>query len=150
LKFLNFPVAAQAVLFIAALGVLSIAANWFCLERLDEIDRLNATVNCHLAPARLALAEAKAASESFGVAVDKDYSVTDPDHTGAGIGDARRGSQWGLPLQMIGVLQVSGGFLLESVSACRGPVSAARIGNPCTLVRWRFTPTKQIRFKLSF
>jgi hypothetical protein len=90
LKFLNFPVAAQAVLLIAALGVLSIAANWFCLERLDEINRLNATVNCHFAPAPLALAEAKAASESFGVAVYKDYFATDLDHTGAGIGDARR------------------------------------------------------------
>ena len=63
----------------AALGFLSIAANWFCLERLDEFDRLNATVTRHLAPARLALAEAKAASESFGVAVYKDYSASDPD-----------------------------------------------------------------------
>src|ERR1700733_3171922 len=42
LKFLHFPVAAKAVLLIAALGLLSIAANWFCLERLDEFDRLNA------------------------------------------------------------------------------------------------------------
>jgi hypothetical protein len=79
LKFLHFPVAAKAVLLIAALGLLSIAANWFCLERLDEFDRLNATVTRHLAPARLALAEAKAASESFGVAVYKDYSASDPD-----------------------------------------------------------------------
>jgi methyl-accepting chemotaxis protein len=79
LKFLHFPVAAKAVLLIAALGLLSIAANWFCLERLDEIDRLNATVTRHLAPARLALAEAKAASESFGVAVYKGYSASDPD-----------------------------------------------------------------------
>jgi len=79
LKFLHFPVAAKAVLLIAALGFLSIAANWFCLERLDEFDRLNATVTRHLAPARLALAEAKAASESFGVAVYKDYSASDPD-----------------------------------------------------------------------
>jgi methyl-accepting chemotaxis protein len=79
LKFLHFPVAAKAVLLIAALGLLSIAANWFCLERLDEIDRLNATVTNHLAPARLALAEAKAASESFGVAVYKGYSASDPD-----------------------------------------------------------------------
>jgi methyl-accepting chemotaxis protein len=79
LKFLRFPVAAKAVLLIAALGLLSIAANWFCLERLDEFDRLNATVTRHLAPARLALAEAKAASESFGVAVYKVYSASDPD-----------------------------------------------------------------------
>ena len=79
LKFLHFPVAAKAVLLIAALGLLSIAANWFCLERLDEFDRLNATLTRHLAPARLALAEAKAASKSFGVAVYKDYSASDPD-----------------------------------------------------------------------
>jgi methyl-accepting chemotaxis protein len=79
LKFLNFPVAAKAVLLIAALGILSIAANWLCLENLDEIDRLNATVARHLAPARLALAEAKAASESFGVALYKSYSASDPD-----------------------------------------------------------------------
>src|SRR5690348_16936925 len=77
LKFLNFPVAAKAVLLIAALGILSIAANWLCLENLDEIDRLNATVARHLAPARLALAEA--ASESFGVALYKSYSASDPD-----------------------------------------------------------------------
>jgi methyl-accepting chemotaxis protein len=79
LKFLHFPVAAKAVLLIAALGLLSMAANWFCLERLDELDRLNATVTRHLAPARLALAEAKAAIESFGAAVYKDYSASDPD-----------------------------------------------------------------------
>jgi methyl-accepting chemotaxis protein len=79
LKFLHFPVAAKAVLLIAALGLLSIAANWFCLQRLDELDRLDATVTRHLAPARLALAEAKAASESFGVAVYKVYSASDPD-----------------------------------------------------------------------
>jgi methyl-accepting chemotaxis protein len=79
LKFLHFPVAAKAVLLIAALGLLSIAANWFCLERLDELNRLNATVTRHLAPARLALAEAKAAIESFGVAVYKAYSASDPD-----------------------------------------------------------------------
>src|SRR5215475_2867753 len=79
LKFPNFSVAAKAVLLIAALGLLSIAANWLCLENLHEIDRLNANVTRHLAPARLALAEAKAASESFGVALYKGYSASDPD-----------------------------------------------------------------------
>jgi methyl-accepting chemotaxis protein len=78
-KSLRFPIAAKAVLLIAALGLLSIAANWFCLQRLDELDRLNATVTRHVAPARLALAEAKAAIESFGVAVYKAYSASDPD-----------------------------------------------------------------------
>ena len=76
---LHLPIAMKAVLLIAALGVLSIAANWFCLQRLDELDRLNAMVTRHFAPARLALAEAKAAIESFGVATYKVHSAADPD-----------------------------------------------------------------------
>ncbi len=68
---LTLSIAMKAVLLIAALGFLSIAANWFCLQRLDELDRLNAMVTRHFAPARLALAEAKAAIESFGVATYK-------------------------------------------------------------------------------
>jgi methyl-accepting chemotaxis protein len=76
---LQLPIAMKAVLLIAALGLLSIAANWFCLQRLDELDRLNAVVTRHFAPARLALAEAKAAIESFGVATYKTYSASDPD-----------------------------------------------------------------------
>ncbi len=79
LKFLHLPIAMKAVLLIAALGLLSIAANVFCLQRLDEIDRLNAVVTRHFAPARLALAEAKAAIELFGVATYKTYSASDPD-----------------------------------------------------------------------
>ncbi len=79
LNSLHLPIALKAALLIAALGLLSIAANWFCLQRLDEIDRLNAVVTRHLAPSRLALAEAKAAIESFGVATYTIYSATDPD-----------------------------------------------------------------------
>ena len=95
LKFLHFPVAVKAVLLIAALGFLSIAANWFCLERLDELDRLNATVTRHVAPARLALAEAKAAIESFGVAVYKGYSASDPDLARESAEEVRRVSMSG-------------------------------------------------------
>jgi methyl-accepting chemotaxis protein len=73
----HLPVAVKAVMLIAALGVLSVIANWFCLQRLDEIDRLDAVVTRHFAPARLALAEAKAAIESFGVATYKLYSASD-------------------------------------------------------------------------
>jgi methyl-accepting chemotaxis protein len=76
---LHLPIAIKGVLLIAALGFLSITANWFCLQRLDALDRLNAAVTRHFAPARLALAEAKAAIESFGVATYKAYSVSDPD-----------------------------------------------------------------------
>jgi methyl-accepting chemotaxis protein len=79
LKSLHLPIAMKAVLLIAALGLLSIAANWFCLQRLDQLDRLNAVVTRHFAPARLALAEAKAAIESFGIDTYKVYSASDPD-----------------------------------------------------------------------
>jgi methyl-accepting chemotaxis protein len=76
---LQLPIAAKAVLLIAMLGLLSIAANWFCLQQLDELNRLNALVSEHIAPARLALAEAKAAIESFGIGTYKSFSATDPD-----------------------------------------------------------------------
>jgi len=79
LNSLHLPIALKAVLLIAALGVLSIGANWFCLQRLAELDRLNAVVTRHFAPARLALAEAKTAIESFGVAAYKTYSAGDSD-----------------------------------------------------------------------
>lgn len=78
---LHLPIAIKAVLLIAALGLLSIAANAFCLQRLAELDRLNAVVTQHLAPARLALADAKTAIESFGVATYKVYSASDADQS---------------------------------------------------------------------
>jgi methyl-accepting chemotaxis protein len=71
MKLFSLPIAAKAVLLIAALGLLSIAANVFCLQRFTELQRLNAEVTQRLAPARLALAEAKAAIQSFGVATYK-------------------------------------------------------------------------------
>jgi methyl-accepting chemotaxis protein len=76
---LHVPIAAKAVLLIAALGLMSIAANWFCLQQFDAINALNVAVTREVAPARLALAEAKAALESFGVAVYKTYSASDAD-----------------------------------------------------------------------
>jgi methyl-accepting chemotaxis protein len=75
----RLPIAVKAVLLIAMLGALSIAANWFCLDRFGELDRINAVVTRHIAPARLALAEAKAAIESFGVATYKTYAAADSD-----------------------------------------------------------------------
>ena len=68
---LHLPIAAKAVLLIAALGVMSAAANWFCLLSLHEIDRINATVTQRVEPARLALTEAKIAVESLGLATYK-------------------------------------------------------------------------------
>ena len=79
LKTLHLPIAMKAVVLIAALGLLSIAADAFCLQRLDALDELNAVVTRHFAPARLALAEAKAAIESLGVATYKSYSAPDPE-----------------------------------------------------------------------
>jgi methyl-accepting chemotaxis protein len=79
LKTLHLPIAMKAVTLIATLGLLSIAANAFCLQRFDALDKLNAVVTRHFVPARLALAEAKAAIESFGVATYKSYSASDPD-----------------------------------------------------------------------
>ena len=76
-KSLHLPIAMKAMVLIAALGLLSVAANAFCLQRFDALDKLNAVVTRHLAPARLALADAKAAIESFGIATYKTYSASD-------------------------------------------------------------------------
>ena len=80
------PIAAKAVLLIAALGLLSIAANALCLQRFHELERLNAELTEHVAPARLALAEAKTSLESFGLAVYKTYSASDPDQVKESLG----------------------------------------------------------------
>jgi methyl-accepting chemotaxis protein len=80
----HLPIAAKAVLLIAALGLLSIAANVFCLQRFNELDRLNTELTSHFAPARLALAEAKAAIESFGVATYKLDAAAEYDAEAAG------------------------------------------------------------------
>ena len=76
---LHLPIAAKAVLLIAALGVMSAAANWFCLLSLHEIDRINATVTQRVEPARLALTEAKIAVESLGLATYKMAGSNDLD-----------------------------------------------------------------------
>ena len=73
----RLPIAAKAALLIAALGLTSIFANWFCLQRIDEIKQLNEVLTRHIAPARLALAEAKAALESFGTSTYKSYFAAD-------------------------------------------------------------------------
>src|SRR5262245_12434107 len=74
----RLPIAAKAVLLIAGLGLMSAAANWFCLQRLDDLNQLNLAMTRNVAPARLALAEGKAAIESFGLATYKAYGSTDP------------------------------------------------------------------------
>ena len=73
------PIAAKAMLFIAALGVMSGAANWYCLRSLNELDRVNARVAERLEPARLALTEAKIAVEALGLATYKMAGTNDAD-----------------------------------------------------------------------
>ena len=75
---LRLPIAAKAVLLIGALGLLSAAANWFCLRSLHEIDRIHATVTDRVDPARLTLTEAKIAVESLGLATYKMAGTNDP------------------------------------------------------------------------
>lgn len=77
---LRLPIAAKAALLVAVLGLLSIAANWFCLQRIEQLDRVNALVTQHISPARLALAEGKAAIESFGIATYKIYLAVERDY----------------------------------------------------------------------
>jgi methyl-accepting chemotaxis protein len=86
---IQIPIAAKVALLIGALGLLSIAANWFCLQRLDDLTRLNALVSEHIAPARLALAEAKVAIESFAVGTYKMFSATDSEETKQAIGEIK-------------------------------------------------------------
>jgi methyl-accepting chemotaxis protein len=74
---IHLPIAVKAALLIAALGLLSLAANWFCVQQFNELEGLNAGLTQHVAPARLALAEAKATIESFGIATYKTYSASD-------------------------------------------------------------------------
>jgi methyl-accepting chemotaxis protein len=75
----HVPIAAKAVLLIGALGIMSAAANWFCLRSLHEIDRINATVTERIEPARLMLTEGKNAVASLGLATYKMAGSSDPD-----------------------------------------------------------------------
>ena len=75
----HLPIAAKAMLIIGALGVMSGAANWFCLRSLHEIDRINAQVTERVEPARLTLTEAQIAVESLGLATYKMAGTNDPD-----------------------------------------------------------------------
>jgi methyl-accepting chemotaxis protein len=76
---IGLPIAAKAMLLIAALGVMSGAANWFCLRSLHEIDRIKENVTQQVEPARLTLTEAKIAVESLGLATYKMAGTSDPD-----------------------------------------------------------------------
>lgn len=76
---IRLPIAAKAVLLIAALGVMSAGANWLTLRSLHEIDRINEIVSQQVEPARLALTEAKIAVGWMGLATYKMAGTSDPD-----------------------------------------------------------------------
>ncbi len=84
---LRLPIAAKAVLLIGALGVMSAAANWFCLRSLHQIDAVNAFLNERVVPARLTLTEAKIAVDSVGLATYKMAGTGDPDTMREAIGE---------------------------------------------------------------
>ncbi len=63
--------AAKAVVLIAGLGVMSALANLFCLKTLDRLEQTNNAVVRQMAPARLALAEAKSTVAYMGLATYK-------------------------------------------------------------------------------
>jgi methyl-accepting chemotaxis protein len=75
---IRLPIAAKAVLLIAALGVMSAAANWFSLQSLHAIDEVNKVATEQVAPARLVLSESKNALAEVGLATYKMAGTSDP------------------------------------------------------------------------
>jgi methyl-accepting chemotaxis protein len=62
---------------IAALGFMSALADWYCLSTVDRIDKANSIVTQHIAPARLALSDARGALTAYGLAVYKMSAYAD-------------------------------------------------------------------------
>ena len=62
---------------ISVLGLMSGLANWYCLRTIDRIDEANSVVTEHIAPARLALSEAKGALNAFALGVYKMSAYVD-------------------------------------------------------------------------
>lgn len=75
----RLPIAAKAVVLIGALGIMSAAANWFCLRSLHEIDRVNETITEKIEPQRVTLTEAKIALGWIGLATYKMAASSDVD-----------------------------------------------------------------------
>jgi methyl-accepting chemotaxis protein len=74
---INPTIAHKAIILIAVLGLMSALASWFCLRTIDRIDEANSIVTRHIAPARLALSEAKGALTAFGLGVYKMSAFAD-------------------------------------------------------------------------
>ena len=70
-------IALKAALIIAGLGLMSAVANWFCLHGIENLNQLNSTLGRQVAPARLALAEAKGAIQAMGLATYKTFAAVD-------------------------------------------------------------------------
>lgn len=100
----RLPIAAKAMLLIGVLGILSAGANWYSLDSLHEIDRLNDIVAQKVAPTRLILTESKIAVESLGLATYKMAATTDPD-TMREANDERAGQYASAKLWLNGVIE---------------------------------------------
>jgi methyl-accepting chemotaxis protein len=72
-------IAAKAAVLIAGLGLMSALADRFTLDSVEKLERLSADVSEHLAPARLALAEAKTRLSEVGSATYRGFATTEPD-----------------------------------------------------------------------
>lgn len=72
-------IAVKAALLIAGLGLMSGLANWYGLRSVQDINHLSHSLANRVAPARLALAECKAAIQSMGVATYKTLAADSAD-----------------------------------------------------------------------
>ena len=83
----RLSIATKAMVLIGALGVLSSFANFFSWRNLNEVDRVDAVAARDIAPARLALSEAKIAVTTLGLDTYKLAGMTDPDLVQQAISD---------------------------------------------------------------
>jgi methyl-accepting chemotaxis protein len=114
---LQLKMAAKAAVLIAGLGVMSVLANWTVLQRLDRLDAMNTAQVNHMAPARLALTEAKIAVASMGLATYKMAGTTDPDTAREGL-DERNGQYAAAKAWLNGAI----GYLPERVADVQGMI----------------------------
>ncbi len=70
-------IAFKAVAIITGLGLMSTLADWYCLKNMAALDRTKTTLVEQVAPARLALAESRAAIQGMGLATYKLLAATD-------------------------------------------------------------------------
>src|SRR5690349_17753287 len=74
---IGISIAHKAIALIAVLGLMSVSADWFCFNVIERIEQNNAAVVQHIAPARLALSEAKGALTDFGLSIYKMSAYAD-------------------------------------------------------------------------